>query len=375
MPTVFIALLIMFFSANVFAQESSHFITGVQGEHLIVEENGVRLHGYRFLNVNGQPNTGKFIVFTHGLHSNLHEFEHLVKEKMAQGYDCYAFNFRGHGNGSEESIVLNYQEGDYGFEKMAREDLPLIMKKVRSLSQQSGHIIGHSMGGMVPRAAVALGLLDTTDIDSFVLIGSPPHFRRQLPLLNSRLAQKLENHLQSGSGDERTGLVDVIASIEDKIDILNTINPFYWMLKANLLFHIELIKNFTHTSGLMDTQWAKRAATQRIPKDIWRSFAGFQKSYDYEHMTIPVPTLYLVGEQDLLVNKNDIEATAKVQSREAGFSLVNLKGVGHLSLVAPQALKFYRDILTDFLMNPKSQANKERFNRKPSLCARWLLGL
>jgi pimeloyl-ACP methyl ester carboxylesterase len=334
---------------SVYARPTATFIDGVQGEAITRQKDNVIYHGYRFLNPNGQPNHGHFMLFLHGLDSNLHGFEYSVKWAMALGFDCYSFNFRGHGNGDEKSVVLNYHDGDYRFRKMAEEDFPLFLEIAHEMSGQTGYVVGHSMGGMVPRASIALGLVDQSLIDGMVLIGSPPHFRNDsLGFLPAGLSQWVSTPIQSGRGDE-------MFSAFEKIETLNAFNPFYWM---------------------MQNTWAARAHTRAIPKDILRSFMDFRKEYPYEDVHLAMPALYVIGENDMLVRASDIVETATKQSGEAGYWTITLKGVGHLSLVAPGAIESYGATLKKFLTAPASlgPANSTHIRTAPESCTRLLLG-
>ena len=163
------ALVLLFFLFN-----TTVFARGLNFERLRLTAGDATLHGVRYLNTSGQPNAGKWIIFTHGLGSNFHEFEYLlIPLFMAAGYDCFAFNFRGHGNAGERSLVQNYTDGAYRLEKMAEEDFPAMVREVQRLrGGQKGIIVGHSMGGMNPRAAFALGRVDQSQIESMVLLAA-----------------------------------------------------------------------------------------------------------------------------------------------------------------------------------------------------------
>lgn len=370
--------LCVFPGAFAFGLNSQAFIDGLGAQPMTVEADNVRLKGFRFLNADGRPNSGKYILFTHGLHSNLHEFEYMVREKMAQGFDCYAFNFRGHGNGQEFSSIVEYHDGDYGFEKMAAIDFPAILAAVKRSSGKPGFIIGHSMGGMVPRAALVLGSADFSDVEGMVLIGSPPHFRANSNsiLLNSPLLSLLRAKIFNGPGDKRISGTDILSDIESKSDFLNLWNPAYWIAKEWVRIHLGLLKDLAKLGKIHDHDWARRAMTASIPKDILRSFAKFQEDYPYENANIPMPALYIAGENDLLVRATDIVATAAIQSRNSPYKIIRLKGVGHLSLVAPRALPYYEAVLKSFLDHPLNLISLDAsiIEFSPSLCERALLG-
>lgn len=365
MKSNFLVLIVFsFVSTAVFAKTPiAPFIDGVRARPLTVHAENVNIEGYRFLNADGEPNHGKAILFTHGLHSSLHEFEYLIKEKMALGYDCYAFNFRGHGNGDEKSRVIQYHEGDYRFDNIAEIDFPSILKTVHEMSGHKVIVIGHSMGGMVPRASIALGTIDQRDIESMVLIGSPPHFRTKMTIFPPHVVEFIKQQVYAGSGQDRLSTLDLLHEFEANMDFVNLMNPFYWVVKFGL-------------DMSWGTAWSRRAHSDSIPKDIVRSFIAFQDHYPYEDVKIDVPTLYVIGQRDVLVRADEIMEAAKIQSRDGGYWFVTLKGVGHLSLVSPSALNLYKKDLQDFLDRPANigPANETHHQHTPGICQRFLLG-
>ena len=298
----------------------------------------------------------------------------MIAEQMALGFDCYAFNFRGHGNEEEKSTVIEYHEGDYSFQKMAEVDFPTMIKTVRQSSGQKVTVIGHSMGGMVPRASIALGLIDPNDLEAMVLLGSPPHLRTKPGGLVSVMEKRLLKRIFSGSGQDPISILDALHELEETMDLIHLINPAYWLTKLGLETHWEILNDVIYMLGIHDTHWSARSRTKFVPKDIMRSFANFQDSYPYEDMKISAPTLYIMGEKDALVKANDIIEAAKSQSSEAGYWLMTLKGVGHVSLVVPGVLKKYQESLQKFLEKPESigPANETHLVSK---CSGLLIGI
>lgn len=367
-------------TSTAFAKTSVGFTKDILAQPMPIEEGNVRLQGYRFLNANGEPNTGDPVIIPHGLHSNLHEFEHLVKLLMSLGFDCFAFNSLGHGNGDEKSVVLDYHEGDYSFEALAITDFPLTVKAVYRLTGKKIHIIGHSMGGMIPRASMALGSVDQNMIKSMVLIGSPPHFRTKSSLIPESVLKIIKNRIFSGSGQDKFSVLDAFHDLETSMDLVNLINPAYWLAKFVLETNWGLLQDVVEMLGVHESSWAARARTKFIPKDIMRSFANYQDHYPYEEVKLDVPTLYIMGDSDVLVKESDVVESAQVQSRQGGFWFYTLKGVGHLSLVAPPAIKLYSETLKKFLMAPESvgPANETHLKGRPSpsfnICRGILLG-
>lgn len=335
---LFSILASLFFCFSVLAEPAA--------ERVSLNGDNVRIEGVRFQNAEGGFNNGPWVLLTHGLHSNFHEFQHLVPILMAAGYDCYAFNFRGHGNGNERSHVLEYFEGGYELEHMAQTDLALMLEHIRNFNRHRGHIIGHSMGGMVPRAAIAMNSLDQSRLASMVLLGSPPHFRSQ-SLMQKLLGPILESEVFRGAGNENMSLGRFGRALETIVDVMNLFNPVHYWIKGAV-------------EDVMGHEWQRKAMTEFVPKDILRSFAKFTKQYPYEDVRLQVPALYIMGDRDVLVKDSDIVETAKVQSGTAGYWFMKLKGVGHLSLVAsPVAVEYGRQLL-QFLSHPEAIGPKNQ---------------
>lgn len=352
MKAIFLATIISIVIASPFAFARQPFIGTIQMQQIPLDVPNADIKFYRFLDKNGEPNHGKPDLLPHGLFSNTHEFEAMVAEKMALGHDVYAGNFRGHGDGKEKSTVINYQEGDYSFLKMAEEDFPAMLKKVREISGQKVTIIGHSMGGMVPRASIALGTVDQNDIESMVLIGSPPHFRSKNSFLPSVIEEPLMKMILAGSGKDPFSIMDIF-ELERRLDMVNVANPVYWIAKFGIGTSFDIMHEAV-SFWIHDSRWAHRARTKQVPKDILRSFVEYQKHYPFEDVKLTVPTLYIMGESDAIVRANDIRDHAPVQSQEAGYWMITLRGVGHISLVAPDVIKAYKGPLQKFMDDPHS---------------------
>ena len=314
---------------------------GITSEKITVPAQNAELQGYRFRSPSREVDINKWVVFTHGLGSNLHEFESLIPEFVAAGYDCYAFNFRGHGNGAERSLVTDYREGDYRLEKMAEVDFPAIVAHIQSLHPGKGVVVGHSMGGMVPRGSFAQGLVSKDQVESMVLLGSPPHFetmkkdRQSLDLLG--LLNITETFLNLGPGNQDVGWAALIDTLEIPLDLVNFYSLPYWLAKDFL-------------KSINPAEWLARALSRKIPKDILRSFASYtRQDYPYAEVKIPVPILHIMGEKDRLARHGDIEEHTPLQSEDAGYWLVKMRGVDHLGLVTLKVVKAFRNVMFEFI--------------------------
>ena len=364
---LFIVAIIWFFSATGFARSFFE----LRQTRLLINEQNVQIHGYYFPGAKNKPFSGTPVILPHGLSSNLHEFEYLIPVLVEAGFDCYAYNFRGHGNGDEQSTVLDYEEGDYQLFHMAETDFPLMVAQVIQHSGRPPHVLGHSMGGMVPRAAVAHGQVDNTMIQSMILIGSPPHFHGEAKAMRLmdrlRINSLLRHVINSGSGNDRLSPVENAKTMAAIMDGLVFLNPFLWApyLTSKFVVKKVMFSLAKREIGPIEktelSEWSNRATTQYLPKDILRSFDSFtQDGYPYENIPLPVPVMHIMGKKDSLVAWRDIVKSAQVQSDQAGHWLIRVNGIGHLGLVAPWVIEGYAESVFKFLRDPHSLGPKNK---------------
>ncbi len=339
------------------------FSSGLAVEKIVLEADNLTIHGRRYLNENGQPNRGPKVLFTHGLTSNFHEFDGLAARLVRHGYDCYAFNFRGHGNGGERSTVGKYVPGAYAFDLMAEVDFPAMVDFVGNGGREEVTVIGHSMGGMVPRAALAEGFVAHDSISKIVLIGSPStfdHAKMQWEAFSPFALHELP--LWLGAGDKPifgAGLLTFGARIFGSIP-----NPAIdWLTRG-----VVRSENF----GAHDT-WREDAKSHDIPKDIFRSFARFRhEGFKYENSVLPVPALHILGSDDMLAPWREVVRTGLVQSKEAGAWFVLLNKVSHVDLVAEKPADAFEEVLLRFLDSPESLGPKAGFLHRSLNCSSLL---
>jgi pimeloyl-ACP methyl ester carboxylesterase len=367
------ALLFLFTPVFVIQNSASAQNIFDNSKRQLVDAGKAELHGYFFKGRSRRPNTGRPILLTHGLNSNLHEFESLIPVLTEQGFDCFAFNFRGHGNDDERSEVKDYTEGDYDFNHLVHEDFPSLIAHIRKSYREPVTVVGHSMGGMVPRAALIRGSIKSSAIRSMVLLGSPAHFEtRAFPGDGFGLDKLLEIYTRAGSGKDSFDLF----SMSSLIDRVGSKIPGYGLLK----FWFDPFTRGVGISGNFgkDEDWYHRAISQRTPKDIYRSFLSFRNDgYEYRDEAVPVPILHIVGLEDKLAPANDVRDSAPIQSADAGFWLIALEGISHLDLVAKKAVESYRDRMLEFLTSPARTIRKKhgmavKIDTRSGQCEEWL---
>jgi alpha-beta hydrolase superfamily lysophospholipase len=80
---------------------------------LSVRAGKATLHGEHYSNPGGKP-----WVLWHGVTETSSVWRDWARALAREGFDVYAFNFRGHGLGRHHSSVRNPRKGDYEFEKL-----------------------------------------------------------------------------------------------------------------------------------------------------------------------------------------------------------------------------------------------------------------
>jgi pimeloyl-ACP methyl ester carboxylesterase len=326
-----------------------------QVQPLEVNAENITLKGVRFLNPDGSPVRGPKILLAHGLTSNFHEFEALAAFLARKGFDCYAFNFRGHGNDDERSAVTAYHRGDYSFDKMWEIDFPAMLKYVGGENSEPVTIIGHSMGGMVPRAALAEGTVQPAQFRNLMMLGSPSLFNHAkmpwdfLPFLNLH-----EIPLWFGSGEGTLLGGNAVKQFQDLMTGLKTScigANFIASLCSPLVERLSrgLVRGENFSS---EDDWKDRAMSSSVPKDIFRSFANFRsRGFKYADARVPVPVLHIAGSDDRLAPWEDIHQQTKIQSANGSWETILIDGVSHLDLVAARVIKVYKADMIDFIVN------------------------
>ncbi|MBB4865068.1 oxygen-independent coproporphyrinogen-3 oxidase [Pseudomonas nitritireducens] len=113
------------------------------------------------------PADGVPVVLTHGTFSNHRSCLGLASYLGSQGFACWLFDWRGHGDSGRNDFR-------HSFDDVAEQDVPAILDAVR---QRSGHAalhwIGHSGGGLIVSMwAARHPELAQQKLRSLVLIGS-----------------------------------------------------------------------------------------------------------------------------------------------------------------------------------------------------------
>ncbi|MCP8465366.1 alpha/beta hydrolase [Pseudomonas sp. ZM23] len=113
------------------------------------------------------PENGPPVILTHGTFSNHRSCLGLANYLGAQGFACWLFDWRGHGD-SERNDFL------HSFDDVAEYDVPAILDAVRQRSGQAAPAwIGHSGGGLIASMWAARNpRLAERRLRAMVLLGS-----------------------------------------------------------------------------------------------------------------------------------------------------------------------------------------------------------
>ncbi|MCP1623266.1 alpha/beta fold hydrolase [Pseudomonas nitroreducens] len=113
------------------------------------------------------PADGVPVVLTHGTFSNHRSCLGLANYLGSQGFACWLFDWRGHGDSGRNDFL-------HSFDDVAEQDVPAILEAVSQRSGQAAlHWVGHSGGGLIVSMwAARHPELAQRRLRSLVLIGS-----------------------------------------------------------------------------------------------------------------------------------------------------------------------------------------------------------
>lgn len=172
---VFIILVLGHLLKLFYSGRSSHDIT-----YYVTTEDGWRLAVHRRMPKG--PDTGAPIILCHGLSSNHHIFDlpngpSLMRWLSERGRDVWAPDLRGSGDSDSLGLFKSDAPLSWEFEDHLRMDLPVIIDLVQKTTGfERVHWLGHSMGGMLIRAAINQGT--HKNLRSAITIGSPIDFSK-----------------------------------------------------------------------------------------------------------------------------------------------------------------------------------------------------
>ncbi|MHB9799332.1 alpha/beta fold hydrolase [Pseudomonas sp. MT3] len=113
------------------------------------------------------PEDGVPVVLTHGTFSNHRSCLGLANYLGSQGFACWVFDWRGHGDSGRNDFL-------HSFDDVAEQDVPAILDAVSQRTGQTAlHWVGHSGGGLIVSMWAARNPeLAQRRLRSLVLIGS-----------------------------------------------------------------------------------------------------------------------------------------------------------------------------------------------------------
>lgn len=243
-----------------------------------VECNGTRLN-YR---VEG-PSQGSWVTLSHGLATNLSMWDDLAAA-LTPNYRVLRYDARGHGRSESPG-------GDYSWDMLV-DDIKCILDH---LSIDKTHFVGLSMGGMVG-------------------LGLALHHPQRLKSLATCDARAVATPEYNEGWKERMGIVR-----NEGMEGLVERTLKRWFTPAFL----------ARPSMALDKMRAMMGATSR---DGYCGCAAALQTLDYQRRLgeIRLPTLYLVGAQDLGAPPEDVRAMHKATP---GSRYTEIPDAGHISAV------------------------------------------
>jgi pimeloyl-ACP methyl ester carboxylesterase len=319
-----------------YASEREAFIEGsdwpaVRVQDFEIAAGKAELRGVRYANPGGKP-----IILGHGVIESSRIWREMAHRLCSMGYDVWVPNWRGHGRVSHRSLVNGYEAGDYGFSHMVNEDLPALLRYVHAVSGRKAVLVGHSMGGMIERAASA------EYVESRIEIGAPRGFD-EVPSLLKVLARVSEPFLSRTSyrlglaGDTATdsasgmrarlrgglnqllrGVVDPALSRALPDGFLNADNVTpaeFSTLREHIISDLnsDIGNDFIH---MVNT---RRAWLEGLPTP-----AQAEKT---------IPTLIVVGELDMMAPAEPILRDVRAQEPGIPVWSARVAKAGHMDLV------------------------------------------
>lgn len=321
----------------------------------VISENVV-LKGFRYLNRDGQFNEGPPALVLHGIGAPASSLGPLINLAMNDGYDTFAFHFRGHGDGpkssdeGERSYVPSGDLSAYRFEFLVNEDFPEMIAAVIRISGKPGvRVIGHSMGGMI--ALAASNRLRHGDLHSIVTLASPPHFR-DIDDRVKGLVKQFGYTLNSKRFPAEVGFGSLTQGKFSRF-FLDAIERTLRTNKQLKAWHQGLI-NLDHLDkGELSASFSGRLFP--LPRDLIRSFVDYfgPEGYPYEREIVRVPSLHIAGAFDTIAPAAAIADHVQSQIQQgAPAHYLTLPEVSHLDIASRRiVLRMTRD-LSSFLRNP-----------------------
>lgn len=343
-------------------------------------QDGVTLKGRRF------PNEGgiKFVLL-HGFSETWYIFSYLASALQKMGYDVYAFNLRGHGNGDDRSVHPDYspfelnQNRMYGFSRMLTYDLPAIRARV---GKGPVVILGHSKGGNVARYAntgvrvdgdssEVIPLKAEEKFDLAFPLGSPLHFNFDLMTFQawSKSPLALSETLNAIAISNRNPREDGSVFPIDPLGLLSLCSEAAHRCIGSLFFK-GLIETENLQTRHRDVAHIFEHGVSRPPRDFVEDIRfwganGFVLPDGTQLRGLPYPEpqnlIQIVGSRDALASRED--ALREARERKQKATVWTLGEYGHIDLVYGKkssealAVKLDRKIRSVLGPNPSVCAN------------------
>jgi esterase len=274
-------------------------------EDKFIQVNGLRLH-YRNFGGVGKP----ALLFLHGLTGNVHCFDHVAPE-FVDTHHAIALDFRGHGDSEW------HRDGDYAFQRQLNDTIAFLER----LGVAKVSLIGSSLGGAV---AMVLGAIKPDLIERVVLndIGA------EINLPEPKEAAEALNLLEQN-----------FSSVTEALEYYRRCYPPAGILADTIA--TELVRNSLRVGDGGALRWKADPRVQAVAPTSSTSgpSPGMWPLFD----AVKAPVLVIRGAESETLLASTV---AKMVSRRAGVSAVEVPGVGHTPwLSEPEALAALREFL------------------------------
>ena len=141
--------------------------------HRLQTPDGVELAVTRLLASSRRTGPGPPVVLVHGSYCNRAFFASprgigLGPHLLERGFDVWIPELRGHGLSPRHGRRFRR----FTAEEQLRYDLPTVARRLRQVTGQPAHFVGHSFGGTVIVGGIAGGWLDPAVVRSLTILGT-----------------------------------------------------------------------------------------------------------------------------------------------------------------------------------------------------------
>ncbi len=317
------------------------------------------------------------VIISHAVVLNNHAMREWGHRLWEKGYDVWMPNLRAHGVHEELSSVAPYFEGDYQFDSMVTEDLPLIFQHVLKETKQKIRIVGYSMGGMT--------------WEQFL---SGVYKKNGMILQSDSLARERNSYVHSFIGivvpPDLENVSDTVKNLLGAMKI--SFEPAYFVPLTPMKFKHEVVSSTAKAIHELLFAFCARRIYARLPygiiegrnldnpaedfkdlvinglssphtdfiKDFMRWFYNDYASRDAHvnygmNKKVFAPTLMIAATRDSLAPSDKIIAKSKLYPNEAHVQVLVVEDFAHLDINFRRGIEGFQDTVFKFLEDPKQK--------------------